>query len=131
MTMRHSVIFAATAAMLSFLVSAAVAEDDFEREPILYSKTAPKNRVSQLLDEVSAGKKTLAYDDHFGYLKSLLAELGIKPSTQTLVVSKTSLQRQRISPQTPRSLYFSDDAYIGFCQQGDVLEISAVDSQLG
>ena len=45
--------------------------------------------------------------------------------------SKTSLQRHRISPRTPRSLYFNDDVYVGFCQQGEVLEVSAVDSQLG
>jgi hypothetical protein len=28
-------------------------------------------------------------------------------------------------------LYFTDDVYIGFCQEGEVLEISAVDPQLG
>jgi hypothetical protein len=28
-------------------------------------------------------------------------------------------------------LYFNDDVYIGYCQQGDVLEVSAVDSRLG
>ena len=28
-------------------------------------------------------------------------------------------------------MYFNDDVYVGFCQQGDVLEISAVDPQLG
>jgi hypothetical protein len=48
-----------------------------------------------------------------------------------LVFSKTSLQRHRISPHTPRALYFSDDVYVGFCQRGDVLEVSAVDPQLG
>ena len=52
-------------------------------------------------------------------------------SSQMLVFSKTSLQRQRISPRHPRALYFNDDVYVGFCQGGDVLEISAVDPQLG
>jgi hypothetical protein len=41
------------------------------------------------------------------------------------------LQRQRITPKTPRAVYFSDDVYVGYCQRGDVLEISAVDPQLG
>ena len=41
------------------------------------------------------------------------------------------MQRHRISPKTPRALYFNDDVYIGYCQRGDVLEISAVDPQLG
>jgi hypothetical protein len=48
-----------------------------------------------------------------------------------LVFSKTSLQRHRISPRTPRALYFNDDIYLGWVQQGDVVEISAVDPQLG
>src|SRR5690606_17181394 len=45
--------------------------------------------------------------------------------------SKTSLQRNKISPRTPRALYFNDDVYVGYCQAGEVLEISAVDPQLG
>jgi hypothetical protein len=57
--------------------------------------------------------------------------LNVSPSSQTLVFSKTSLQRQRISPRTPRSLYFNDEVYVGFCQNGEVLEISAVDPHLG
>lgn len=129
--LRPAFCFCLLAALGFAFLSPARGEDDFEREPISYSKEKPKNRVTQLLEDVTAGKKTLQYDDHFGYLKSLLSELGIKTSTQTLVFSKTSLQRQKIAPQSPRSLYFADDAYIGFCQQGDVLEISAVDPQLG
>jgi hypothetical protein len=41
------------------------------------------------------------------------------------------LQRQRIAPPNPRALYFSDDTYVGFCQEGDVLEIAAADKDLG
>jgi hypothetical protein len=48
-----------------------------------------------------------------------------------LVFSKTSLQRHRIAPHTPRAVYFNDDVYVGFCQNGDVLEVSAADPQLG
>ncbi len=104
---------------------------DFEQEPISYGKTAPLNRFSQLLERLEAGKTQLDYEPHFGYLRSLLGELKVPESSQVLVFSKTSLQRQRISPRTPRALYFNDDIYIGFCQQGEVLEVSAVDPQLG
>jgi hypothetical protein len=41
------------------------------------------------------------------------------------------LQRQRINPRTPRAIYFGDDAYVGFCQKGDLIEVAAVDPQLG
>src|SRR4051812_42344353 len=108
---------------LAGVVSAA---DDFEREPINYSKSIPVNVVARLADRLEAGKARLEYDRHFGYLRSVLRELQVPESSQMLVFSKTSLQRQRIAPKTPRALYFNDDAYVGFCQEGDVMEISAV-----
>ena len=108
-----------------------VQAQDFDREPIEYSKRSGDNRVSQLMAELQSGKKTLKHEPGIGYLRSLLAELQVPESSQTLVFSKTSLQRQRISPATPRALYFSDDTYVGFCRDGDVLEVSAVDKELG
>ena len=104
---------------------------DWEQEPIRYSQAQPENRVSRLFERVASGEVELAHEQHFGYLRSLLKELDVPVSSQMLVFSKTSLQRHRISPKTPRALYFNDDVYVGFCQDGDVLEISAVDPQLG
>lgn len=112
-------------------MSPVCADDDFEREPINYSQAEPDNIVSRLQARLDRGETRLEYDPHFGYLKSLLREMDVLSSSQTLVFSKTSLQRQRIAPRTPRSLYFSDDVYVGFCQHGDVLELSAADPQLG
>jgi hypothetical protein len=109
----------------------ALASDDFELPPINYSQSQPHNRVSRLIDDVEQGKKSLEYDNQFGYLKPLLDALEVPVSSQVLVFSKTSLQRQRIAPRTPRAIYFSDDVYVGYCHNGDVLEISAVDPQLG
>jgi hypothetical protein len=104
---------------------------EFEQEPILYSKSQPQNRVSKLLEELEAGSKKLDYSEDRGYLPSLLTALDVPVSSQMLVFSKTSLQRDRITPRTPRAIYFSDDVYVGFCQNGEVLEVSAVDPQLG
>ena len=104
---------------------------EFEQEPIRYSQAKPDNRVSRLIDSVAAGEAKLKHEEHFGYLRSLLSALDVPTDSQMLVFSKTSLQRHRIAPRTPRALYFNDEVYIGFCQQGDVLEISAVDPQLG
>ena len=104
---------------------------EYEQEPILYSKTAPRNRMSELVERLDAGITRLDYEPDFGYLRSILRELKVSESSQTLVFSKTSLQRQRISPRTPRALYFNDDVYVGFCQHGEVIEISAVDPRLG
>jgi hypothetical protein len=66
-----------------------------------------------------------------GYARWLLGELQVPESSQVLVFSKTSLQRNRIAPRTPRALYFSDDLYVGYCQFGHVMEVSAVDPKLG
>src|SRR5688500_15548888 len=71
---------------------------EFEQEPILYSKSEPDNRVSQLIAEIARGHNQLAHDAEFGYLRSLLAALDVPVSSQMLVFSKTSMQRQRIAP---------------------------------
>jgi hypothetical protein len=113
------------------LSTAAWAADDFEKEPISYSKGKPDNAVSRLQARLAAGKAKLSFGRDKGYLKSLLRELNVPVSSQALVFSKTSLQRRRIAPKTPRAIYFSDDVYVGYCQDGEVLEVSAVDTKLG
>ena len=105
--------------------------DEFELAPILYSSTQAQDPVARLQQRLDAGEVELEYDQRLGYLTSVLEELKIFASSQTLVFSKTSLQRNRIAPRTPRAIYFNDDVYVGFCQAGDVLEFSAVDPQLG
>lgn len=118
-------------AVVLTLTAAVRAADDFEREPISYSKGTPSNAVSRLADRLAAGKARLVHDEETGYLTSLLKELNVPVSSQTLVFSKTSLQRRRIAPRTPRAIYFSDDVYVGFCRDGEVLELTAADPKLG
>ena len=114
-----------------FFSSFAMAQEEFEKAPIEYSLSQPSNRIERLQERIDRGELVLEHAGGTGYLAALLRELEIPASSQTLVFSKTSLQLQRISPRTPRAIYFSDDMYIGFCQRGDVLEISAVDPMLG
>ncbi|MDG1895749.1 MAG: hypothetical protein P8J37_12660 [Fuerstiella sp.] len=109
----------------------AVAQLDFEREPINYSDTEPTDRVFQLGQQLAQGEVTLSWDAKYSYLPSLLKELDIPVSSQTLVFSKTSLQVGRISPKTPRAIYFNDDVYVGWVQHGDLIELSASDPHLG
>jgi len=107
------------------------AADDFEREPINYSATIPQNVVSRLKTEFDLKRAHFDFDPRWGYLRSLLRAFQVPESSQMLVFSKTSFQRQRITPKTPRALYFNDDVYVGYCADGDVVEISAVDPILG
>jgi len=103
----------------------------FEREPIRYSKSKPNDAIAELSKQLESGNARLQWDQDHGYLKSLLKALRIPQSSQTLVFSKTSFQRSRISPRTPRALYFSDDVYIGWVQSGDFIEVSTADPNLG
>ena len=114
-----------TTAMLLLSAVAALAAD-FEQEPIRYSNSEPKNAVTRLQEQLDQGRVQLTYDTKFGYLPAVLAALKVPASSQGLVFSKTSLQRQRIAPKTPRAIYFNDDVYIGYCQYGDLLEVSTV-----
>ena len=110
---------------------AALRADELEQDPINYSKATPENTISRLQTLLRNGKSTIPYDDDNGYLKGLLHELKIPLSSQVLVFSKTSMQRSRITPKTPRALYFNDETYVGYCLHGSVLEVSATDNALG
>ncbi|MBM3993276.1 MAG: hypothetical protein FJ303_03840 [Planctomycetes bacterium] len=120
-------------AIVALLVVSPVvtASDDFERTPVRYSQATPCNSVSRLQAKLDSGKLKLTYHKEHGYLPAVLTALNVPTSSQTLVFSKTSLQRSRIAPKSPRAIYFSDDMYVGFCQAGQVVEISAVDPKLG
>ena len=121
----------AMAALPLLAASILCADDEFESAPILYSTSTPDNRISRLQQRLDQGELTLTHEGEKSYLPSLLKALEIPVESQMLVFSKTSLQMRRISPKTPRAIYFNDDVYVGFCQSGEVLEISAVDAKLG
>jgi hypothetical protein len=117
--------------MGALVIGGAAQAGDIEAEPINYAKAPVDNTVSRLEQRLAAGKATLTHEPGFGYLRSLLRELNVPQSSQMLVFSKTSLQRHRIAPTRPRAVYFGDDVYVGFCQRGDVVEVTAIDPGLG
>ncbi len=127
----HRVIAVIVTAVTILFGENLVVAQDFEREPINYLTALTDNPISQLAARLQKGEARLEHEDRRGYLKSLLKELDVPISSQTLVFSKTSLQRNRIAPRTPRAIYFNDEMYVGFCQHGEVLELSAVDPSLG
>lgn len=119
------------AACLALVAVPAAAADAFEEAPISYSRTEPANVVADLAHRLATNEVELSFDGSTGYLRSVLEALAVPVSSQTLVFSKTSLQQQRISPRSPRALYFNDEVYVGFVRGGDVLEFSVADPQLG
>ncbi len=113
------------------LGNSAGAQIEFERPPINYHETQASDPVALLQARLERGETKLAFDKKCGYLPAVLQALGIPESSQMLVFSKTSFQLRRISPSQPRAVYFNDDTYIGWVQDGDVVEVSSVDPKLG
>jgi hypothetical protein len=93
---------------------------------------APTNSIEALQAKLDAGtvKLTFAKDGH-GWLQSVLAALGVDEDSQLLTFTRSSLQFDRISPQTPRAIYFGDDVAIAAVVEGHVLEILANDAKGG
>lgn len=108
-----------------------MAQDRYEEAPINYSSTPASNVVSALQESIEANTASLSHEEDFGYLRSVLAALKVPVESQVLVYSKTSLQQQYISPETPRAIYFNDDVYIGTVPNGAVIEVSVADPNLG
>ncbi len=113
------------------LTGTAYGQLDFEKAPIDYGKAPTNDRVAKLVAAIQSGQTQLQYDKDHGWLPDVLKKLEVSPESQVLVFSKTSLQLHKIGPRTPRALYFNDDVYVGWCQNGDVLELAATDADQG
>ncbi len=105
--------------------------DPLEGAPIRYRESKPEDAVARLEGRLERGEARLWYDPKSGYLTAVLRGLGISPSSQTLVFSKTSVQHPHISTRHPRALYFGDETYVGWVDGGAFLEITVMDPKLG
>lgn len=109
----------------------ATAQGQYQQDPVRYTSTKDGNAVTRLDARIAAGEIDLAPVGKSGRLLPLLQALGVPPSSQTLVFSKTSLQRHRISLHNPRALYFGPDVYIGWVPGAASIEVTAGDAKLG
>ena len=96
-----------------------------------YATRDPTDRVAELQRMIAGGAAELSFEPRQGYLASLLASLDVPASSQTLVFSGTSLQTRLVSADTPRAIYFGDDIYVAWLQGSDLIEIAALDPDLG
>src|SRR5215813_466804 len=94
-------------------------------------ESAQSSTAAQLAERIQSEKAVLKYDENYGYLPSVLRQLQVPVSSQTLVFSKSSFQLSQISPESPRAIYFNDDVYIGWVNHGQFIEIAEVDPQTG
>lgn len=103
----------------------------YEQPPINYSNAETDNDADALHRAFGSGEFDEAIEGgSLTLLRELLDEFRIPEESQVLVFSKTSLQRDGISPDRPRSIYFSDDAYLGYVRNG-LYELTVNDPELG
>ncbi|MEO6596575.1 MAG: hypothetical protein ABIP94_17625 [Planctomycetota bacterium] len=111
--------------------TSATGQGFYQREPIRYSRAADENVITALNLRIAAGEVELALESKSGRLRALLRALAVPESSQTLVFSKTSLQRHRVSPSNPRALFFGPDVYVGWVPGAAAIEVAAGDAKLG
>ena len=103
----------------------------FDYPPLNYSTAPLKNDIEQLRLKLESGETKLTFDDKHGYLPDILKNLGVPTSSQVLVFSKTSFQKELINAKKPRALYYNEQSYIGWVNGSDTLEFTAVDENVG
>lgn len=103
----------------------------FDEEIIDYSNKQPDSPIEKLQRKLDSGEVKLKFDSKYAWLPALLDYFNISKASQMIVFSKTSLQRSYITPENPRSIFYSDEVYLGFIPGAPVMEVSAVDPKLG
>ncbi|MDX1500175.1 MAG: hypothetical protein R3176_09775 [Woeseiaceae bacterium] len=102
-----------------------------EYPAVPYASARPADRVAALVARLGAGDREIPVDAGGSWLPGLLQALDIDPNSQVLVLSKTSLNKGGITPQTPRAIYFNDDTYVARVPGAGMLEIATMDPVLG
>lgn len=117
---------------LACLAAAAAAQqiEPFEEPPISYSASPTNDRATAINAAFQARADEIRSLPAKKRLQWLLEQLEVPVESQLFVFSKTSLQRDLINPETPRVLYFSDEAYVGWSVTGS-FEVSVFDAKLG
>ena len=99
---------------------------------IQYSTRPTRDAIVRLNESLKKGDVRLEFDPlPRGYLASVLKALDIPVSSQTLVFSENSLQRDHISKATPRAVYFNDTVAVGWAKGAETIEATAFDATQG
>jgi hypothetical protein len=128
------------AAVLTLAVSAASGASPPEepilgtaQEQVIHYETSDglADAVTLLQKPGSDPLSPMNFEPERGYLRAVLQALQVPVSSQTLVFSKTSSQRDHTSPKSPRAIYFKDDVIIGWAPDAPQLDVISMDPNRG
>lgn len=123
LTMTCLVVFAHT-----FLQGQAF--NDFTLAPHLYGAAKKTDPMSRLMTRAASGEFDFGKEDGLPLLRKILTALDVPESSQILVFSRTSLQRELIEPGNPRAMYFNEETHVAWMPDGKV-EIISFDPAVG
>ncbi len=130
MTIRPRLASALWLAALRFPLAAEAQTIAYEEAPHHYW-SAPLSDPGTALDAALQNQTfALPPGGDLAAMRAVLQQLQIPESSQTLVFSKTSAQKDRIAPWNPRAIYFNDESYAGWVP-GGLMEFALLDPQLG
>ncbi len=99
--------------------------------PAIQYRTGPlTDPVSRLITRLQSGDVRLQFEGSQGYLRSLIEALNVPVESQIAVFSKTSLQKDRIEPRNPRTIFFNDSVAVAW-MSGGFIELASHDPQRG
>jgi hypothetical protein len=96
-----------------------------------YHAAALDDPITRLQRELTAGRRTLAFDGPQGFLRAVLAALEVPVESQLLLFSKTGIQHPFTNPEHPRALYFNDRVVVGYIPGAPVIELASHDPSQG
>ena len=103
---------------------------DLDHPSVQYKSRPVTDQITELNARLQSGRANLAFENRTGYLRPLLDALHIPVESQLAVFSKTSLQRDRITPSNPRTIFFNDSMAVAW-MRGGFIEVAVHDPQQG
>jgi hypothetical protein len=115
--------------LLWFLVLPVGGTDSFNGDwlthpAIQYASRPTHDLVAELNRRIEQGDNPLSFEGPSGYLRSTLDALGVPVESQIALFLRDSQQAARITPFTPRTIFFNDRVVVAWVR-GGFIEIAA------
>lgn len=129
---RRSGLFLTAAILLAFGTGTSRAQffNDSYEPPHNYLKREGTDAMSVLIRQAAEGAHSFGTETGLPLLEKLLHDLDVPVSSQVVLFSRTSLQKDLVSPENPRAIYFDDNIYLAWMPGGKI-EVNSFDPDAG